>query len=101
MDIAVANTASSITLDESGQRIVSARIAIGAVGPTPYLTTDAANLLVGKEPNEAAFEEAGEAAKAYAKPINDMRGTIDQRIHLVGVLTKRTLRAAVERARGA
>ena len=97
MDIAVANTASSITLDESGQRIVSARIAIGAVGPTPYLTTDAANLLVGKEPNEAAFE----AAKAYAKPINDMRGTIDQRIHLVGVLTKRTLRAAVERARGA
>ena len=39
------------------------------------------------------------AAKAAASPITDMRGTIAQRVHLVGVLTKRTLRTAISRAR--
>jgi carbon-monoxide dehydrogenase medium subunit len=101
MDIAVANAASSVILAEGGQRFASARIAIGAVGPVPYVCRDAGDLLAGKDVNEASIEEAGEAAKAYARPINDMRGTVDQRIHLVGVFVKRTLRAAIERARGA
>ena len=101
MDIAVANVASHVVLDESGQRFVSGRIAIGAVGPVPYLCSDAGDLLAGKEVGEEAIEQAAEAAKGYARPITDMRGTIDQRIHLVGVLTKRTLRIAIERARGA
>ena len=41
---------------------------------------------------------AAEAAKAAATPITDMRGTVDQRKHLIGVLTKRTLRIAIQRA---
>ena len=44
--------------------------------------------------------EAGEAAAAAAKPISDMRGTVEQRKHLVKVLTTRALRGAVERAKG-
>jgi len=41
-----------------------------------------------------------ERVRAAATPISDMRGTIRQRNHLVGVLTRRTLNIAVERARG-
>ena len=99
MDIAIANVAASVLLDDSRQRIVSARIAIGSVAPTPVFVRQSGDLLAGKEANEASIEEAAEAAKGGATPINDMRGTVAQRIHLVGVLTKRTLRTAISRAR--
>ena len=92
MDIAIANAAASVVLDDSKQRVVSARIAVGAVAPTPMMATAAADGLAGQEATEESIEAAGEAAKAVASPINDMRGTVTQRVHLVGVLTKRALR---------
>ena len=98
MDIAVGGVGASVVLDDSKKRIESARIALAAVGPTPIFAKEASNLLVGKKASEASIEEAAEAAKAAAHPIDDMRGTIRQRIHLVGVLTKRTLRKAIQRA---
>ncbi|MBI2866902.1 MAG: xanthine dehydrogenase family protein subunit M, partial [Chloroflexi bacterium] len=101
MDIAIVGVGASMTLDRSKKRIASARIALGAVGPTPIFARAAGDLLTGKEPTEEAFAQAAEAAKAAAKPITDMRGTAKQRVHLVGVLTKRALRAAVSRAQGA
>ena len=99
MDIAIANSAASVELDDAG-KVVSARIAVGAVAPTPRMAQAAADGMVGKDANEATIEEAAEAAKAVASPINDMRGTVKQRVHLVGVLTKRALRTAVARAKG-
>ena len=99
MDIAIANSAASVELDNAG-KVVSARIAVGAVAPTPRMAQAAADAMVGKDASEATIEEAAEAAKAVASPINDMRGTVKQRIHLVGVLTKRALRTAVARAKG-
>ncbi len=98
MDIAIANSATSVQLDAAG-KIVSARIAIGSVAPTVVFAREASNLLAGKEANETSITEAAEATKASATPINDMRGTVAQRIHLVGVLTARSLRSAIERAR--
>jgi len=56
--------------------------------------------LQGKDATEENCLAAGEAAKSAAVPINDMRGTIKQRTHLVGVLTKRALVKAIARARG-
>ena len=101
MDIAVAGSGVSVTLEEDRLHVKSARIALAAVGPTPILANEAGNLLVGKEANEESFEAAAEAAKAAVSPISDMRGTVKQRIHLVGVLTKRALRQAVARAKEA
>ena len=71
------------------------------MAPTPVVASEAEAFLAGKEPTEENIFEASELAKKVAKPITDMRGTIEQRVHLVGVLTKRALRKAVERAKGA
>ncbi len=100
MDIAVAGVGSTVVLDASGQNFVSGRIALASVAPTPVLAREAGDSLAGKPVNEATIQEASEKAMAAAKPINDMRGTIRQRVHLVGVLTRRTLNEAIERARG-
>ena len=100
MDIAVAGVGSSVVLDPGGQKFVSARIALASVAPTPVLSRQASESLVGKAVSEETIEEAAQLAMADAKPINDMRGTIRQRIHLVGVLTRRSLRIAIQRARG-
>ena len=100
MDIAVAGVGSSVVLDASGQNFVSGRVALASVAPTPVFSQAAGDSLAGKPVNDASIREASELAMADAKPITDMRGTIRQRIHLIGVLTRRTLNNAVERARG-
>ena len=100
MDIAVAGVGSSVVLDAAGQNFVSGRVALASVAPTPVFSQAAGDSLAGKPVSDAAIREASELAMADAKPINDMRGTIRQRIHLIGVLTRRTLNIAVERARG-
>ena len=100
MDIAVAGVGSSVVLDASGQNFVSARISLASVAPTPVFCRDAGESLAGKAVSDEAIEEAAQKAMADAKPITDMRGTIRQRVHLVGVLTRRTLNTAISRARG-
>ena len=100
MDIAVAGVGSSVVLDDAGQNFVSARIALASVAPTPVLARDAGESLAGKPVSEEAIQEASEKAQAAASPISDMRGTVRQRTHLVGVLTRRTLNQAIQRARG-
>ena len=100
MDIAVAGVGSSVVLDSSGQNFVSGRISLASVAPTPVLARDAGDSLAGKPVSDATIDEAAQKAMADAKPIKDMRGTIKQRVHLVGVLTRRSLNNAVKRARG-
>ena len=100
MDIAVAGVGSSVVLDASGQNFVSARIALASVAPTPVFAKDAGDSLAGKPVSDESIEEAAQKAMADARPITDMRGTIRQRTHLIGVLTRRTLNNAIKRARG-
>ena len=96
MDIAIAGVASSVQLN--GNIIESARVALAAVGPTPILSS-AGGMLAGKEATAENISAAAQAAISDASPISDMRGTVEQRKHLVGVLTRRTLERAIERAR--
>ena len=100
MDIAVVGAGASVVLDDAKESIVSARIALAAVAPTPLFAEEASALLAGRSASdESAIEEAAEAAKAIARPISDMRGSAEQRVHLVGVLTKRALNGAIQRVK--
>lgn len=98
MDIAVTNAASNIQIE--GGTVIWARIAIGAVAPTPLLVTEAAEALVGRPLTDETIAAAAAAARAAAQPIDDMRGSVKQRKHLTSVLVERTLRKAAERALG-
>ncbi len=105
MDIAVAGVGAWVALSAGGDteetsRVEAARIALAAVAPTPLCVESAGAALVGRAPVEVAFEEAAALAREAARPIDDMRGTLAQRRHLVGVLVKRALRKAVRRALG-
>lgn len=101
MDIAVVGVGAAVTLDESKSRCTSARIALAAVAPTPLLVPEAGTALVDGEISDALIDQAAALAQAAAKPISDMRGDAEYRRHLVGVLTKRTIRTAIERAKKA
>ncbi|MEZ4860005.1 MAG: xanthine dehydrogenase family protein subunit M [Caldilineaceae bacterium] len=99
MDIAVVGAGAAVQLDESRTKIVSARIALGAVAPKPLYVAEAGAALAGKTVSDEAIEEAARIAQAAATPISDMRGTAEYRKHLSAVLTRRVLRKAIERAK--
>ena len=62
------------------------------------LVTDAGQALVGSTLDDAAVEAAAAACRAACNPINDKRGTITYRIKAAGVLLKRAVAIAAERA---
>jgi CO/xanthine dehydrogenase FAD-binding subunit len=101
MDIAVVGVAAAVTLDPRADSITAARIALGAVGPTPLFAEEAGRLLVGRRADDAAIADAAKAARAIASPIDDMRGTVEFRQHVTEVLVRRVLAEAIERARRA
>jgi carbon-monoxide dehydrogenase medium subunit len=100
MDIAVVGAGVAVTLDGSRSRCIAARVALAAVAPTPLLVAEAGHALVDGELTDTLLEKAAQAARAAARPISDMRGDVDFRRHLAGVLTRRALQTAVTRARG-
>ncbi len=98
MDIAVVDAGARITLDEAGN-CADAVIAIGAVAPTVIRVSAAEDALRGKAINEETLTEVMAAVSAACHPIDDKRGTKEYRIQVAGVLAKRVITAAAERAR--
>jgi aerobic carbon-monoxide dehydrogenase medium subunit len=97
MDIAVVGVGAALTLD--GDKVTAARISLGAVAATPLLASKAADALIGKKLDDASLEAAGRAASDATSPIDDMRGTAEYRRHITGVLTRRAVSIAAERAK--
>ncbi|MCL0028878.1 xanthine dehydrogenase family protein subunit M [Dehalococcoidia bacterium] len=97
MDIAVAGAGVSVVLDNGN--IKEARVSLASVAPTPLFVSDAGEAIVGKPATEDTIRIASGIARDAAKPITDMRGTIEYRTHLCEVLTRRALTKAIERAK--
>lgn len=98
MDIAVAAVGSSVVLD--GGKIIDSKIALAAVGPTPIYANKASEFLLGKDGSDDNLDQASQIAQDSCSPITDMRGDVEFRKHLIGVLTRRTLDLALKRAGG-
>lgn len=98
MDIAVVGCAVSLRLD--GDRVVEARVALGAVAPTVLLSGACAKAIVGTTLDDAALAALAKAAEGEAKPISDKRGTKEFRIDVAGVLARRAAKIAYDRAKG-
>ena len=96
MDIAVAGVASFLTLSAESRQLQSARIALGAVAPTPIRAYRAESVLNGQVVTPKLIEQAAEQAAGEANPISDLRGSSEYRREMIRVLTRRTLRSACE-----
>ena len=99
MDIAVVGVGTSVELSDDGSKFKDAQVSLASVAPTPLHVTSITDYLSGKEINDENIEKAGELAKDATKPISDMRGTAEYRQHLCTVLTKRSLKQSIERAK--
>jgi carbon-monoxide dehydrogenase medium subunit len=97
MDIAVVGAGASLVVDAGGI-CTAARVAIGAVAPTVLLVEAAGAALIGSRLDDAALERMAKAVCAACKPIADKRGTVEYRTAMAGVLAKRVVKIALERA---
>ena len=100
MDIAVVGAGVSLTIDGAGT-ITAARVSLGAVAPRVLLVPEAAAAIVGSRLDRAAQDRLEAAARAVCAPIDDKRGTVEFRVQVAGVLTRRAALIALDRARNA
>ncbi|GIE99355.1 FAD binding domain-containing protein [Paractinoplanes rishiriensis] len=96
-DWAVVSAGAAVWLAEG--RIVDARVGLAAVGPNTTGIPEISEMSRGREPSEELYAQAGEIAAGSCDPATDQRGSADYKRHLANELTRRTLRAAVARAR--
>jgi aerobic carbon-monoxide dehydrogenase medium subunit len=97
VDIAAVGAAARVVLE--GERCVDARIALGAVAPTPMRAFGAEKMLMERTWSLDQVEKAALRASREAKPITDMRATAAYRKKMVQVLTKRALLGAYQSAK--
>jgi carbon-monoxide dehydrogenase medium subunit len=95
-DFATAAAAVLISLGEDGT-IRSAGIALSAAGPCAVRVADAETLLVGQKPTADLIRAAADAAMKKSDPQADLRGSVDYKKHLAGVLVTRGLVQALSR----
>jgi carbon-monoxide dehydrogenase medium subunit len=78
-------------LQWDGKAITAARIAMGAVAPTPVRLTEAEAFLVGTDGSPEVLAEAARLAAGAIAPISDLRASADYRRSMAETLTRRML----------
>lgn len=93
-----ATAAAAVILGMSGGKVQKASIALTNVGPTPLYAKDAADRITGTSLEAADIDAAVSAAEAIATPSDDGRGSVEYRRKMAGVMVRRALIEAKERA---
>jgi aerobic carbon-monoxide dehydrogenase medium subunit len=84
-----------------GERLADVRLAVGSAGVRATRAGAAEEVLGGASGREldGALERAGKFAADAAEPVQDANGSVAYKRHLVGVLGRRAVRAAIAEAR--
>jgi aerobic carbon-monoxide dehydrogenase medium subunit len=93
-----ATAAAAVVLTMSGDACTAAAIALTNLADTPLLAQSASEGLVGTNVDETAIAEAARRAQQIANPSADGRGPVDFRIHVAGVMVRRAIARAKQRA---
>jgi carbon-monoxide dehydrogenase medium subunit len=95
LTLSIVNVAAGLAMD--GQQVSKARIALGAVAPTPIRAYKAEQLLQGRKLAPELFAEAAAVAATEISPISDLRASADYRRKISVVLVRRALEIALAR----
>jgi len=96
-DYATAGVAVQITLDESGV-VTAAGIGLTNVNPVPLRAERSEQALIGKPLSDETIALAAQYASEDCSPSSDLRGSEEYKRHVTGVLVKRMILKAAERA---
>ena len=95
-DFATAAAAVQVSLNADGT-IRTAGVALSAAGACAVRVDAAEQLLAGQEPSAELIRAASNAAWQRSAPQADLRGSVEYKKHLAGVLVARGLRQALAR----
>ncbi len=95
-DFATAAAAVQVSLNADGT-VREAGVALTAAGPCAVRVDEAERLLAGQKPGAELIRAAAEAASRRSEPQADLRGTVEYKKNLAGVLVARGLRQALSR----
>jgi aerobic carbon-monoxide dehydrogenase medium subunit len=98
IDWAIVGAAVNVVLDRDS--ISDARVVLTNVGPTPMHAMAAENALRGGAVEQATIVAASDVAADGIVPSSELAGSSEYKKHLVRVLTRRALEAAIRRAQG-
>jgi CO/xanthine dehydrogenase FAD-binding subunit len=96
-DFALGGAAVLVTVDESGSCRRAAIALLGAAA-TPLRATEAEGMLAGERIDERVAAAAAERAVTDISPTGDIHGSAEYRKDLIGVMVRRALISAAERA---
>ena len=91
MAISLVNT--SVTILETDGMIKDARVAFGAVAPTPVRSIAAEKALIGLEMKKVSTSDAPQIARSSVSPIDDFRASSKYRLQMVENLLRESLRS--------
>jgi CO/xanthine dehydrogenase FAD-binding subunit len=97
-DFALAAVGVIMTVEDG--RINHVRVGVMGVGDMPMRLFDVETVLYNEVCDDAVLAQAVEAARATVEPATDLHASADYRRHLLGVLVRRALQTAWERAWG-
>jgi len=95
-----ATAAAAVLLTMAGGTCKSASIGLTNVGETPLYAAAAAAALVGTSVDKAAVDKSVGLAEGITAPASDGRGPADYRTKMAGVMLRRAIARALERAAG-